>query len=144
MRDSDDPNMTRLKEVTGNLRDRDRLADDPALIQQIIDSLPDALLVVSSDMKVLLVNKQMELMFGYTRNALLGSNFDILLPKEIHERHAILFDGYFRAPSVRPMNMARPLKALRRDGREIEVQINLSPIVSEQGVLGLALLRNVF
>jgi PAS domain S-box-containing protein len=94
-------------------------------------------------MKFLLVNKQMELMFGYARSALLGSNFDILLPQEIRHRYAILFDGYFLAPSVRPMNMARPLKTLRRDGKEIEVQINLSPIVSEQGVLGLASLRNV-
>jgi len=134
--------LSKLKEISTALEVYDALAD-PALVQQILDVLPDALLIADIAGRICMVNQQLELLFGYPRSMLLGEKFDILLPPEVRERHTGHFEQYFENPTVRPMNSSKALSGIRRDGREVKVQISLGPIVSGRGMLGLALIRRV-
>jgi PAS domain S-box-containing protein len=122
----------------------DRLVDiDPSLFQQIIDNLPDGLLIVDAQGHIILVNRQLELMFGYSRTQLLDKPVETLIPEEKRDAHRQYFAAYFKAPTARPMNRAQPLTGVRHDGSFVTVQIELGPLVSSQGVWGLALIRRV-
>jgi PAS domain S-box-containing protein len=122
----------------------DRLVDiDPSLFQQIIDNLPDGLLIADAQGHIILVNRQLELMFGYSRSQLLDKPVETLIPEDKREAHKKYFADYFRAPAARPMNKAMPLTGLRHDGSLVTVQIELGPLISSQGVWGLALIRRV-
>lgn len=139
---ADEEPLARLREVSSALETSDDLAD-PALFQQIIDVLPDALLIADSHARVCMVNQQLELLFGYPRSLLLGEPFAVLIPPELRERHAKHFENYFDNPTVRPMKAAQALSGVRRDGKLVSVQIILGPLVSKRGTLGLALIRRM-
>lgn len=136
MSGSPDPIIERLSELSVKL-------EDPSLFQSIIDNLPDALLVVGDHGLIKLVNFQTELMFGYPRKLLIGETLATLLPERTREIHAKHFENYFLNPYPRPMNLGRHLSALRKDGREITVQIALSSVINHIGVLALAAIRRV-
>jgi len=133
--------LKRLEEINEKLTDR--IVIDPAMLEQIVDSLPDGLLMIDEAGIVQLCNKQIELLFGYPRSALIGQSVHLLLPESLRDRHAGHIAGYFSNPTVRPMNMAQTLAGLHRTGRTIHVQIILGPVVSAQGVLALAVVRRV-
>ena len=119
------------------------LVVDPAMFAQILDSLPDGLLVINESGAILHVNQQIELLFGYPRSMLIGEPVHTLLPKELEPIHTQHIARYFEHPTVRPMNMARSLQGRHSSGRKITVQISLGPVVSSQGVLALALVRRM-
>lgn len=124
---------------------------DPEVLEQILDSLPDALLVVDQGGTIKRINYQLELMFGYGRIDLLDQHFEMLLPQEMRTVHAEHVRRYFAEPHVRPhyftmpvrrpMNLAQPLPALHRDGTTFTVTISIGPLVSAYGVWALALIR---
>jgi hypothetical protein len=69
-------------------------------------------------------------MFGYTRNELLGSPVDLLVPERFRDRHPAHRTGYAREPRVRSMGEGRELYGLRKDGTEFPVEISLSPLAT--------------
>lgn len=130
--------ISRLKEISDQL-----VTIDPDLFQRIVDAIPDAFLIADSKSNILLVNQQLEYMFGYPRSMLLGKRVDMLMPDAVRKVHAKHFDDYFMNPSVRPMNKAMHLIGQNRDGRPVTVQISLGPIVGPQGTWALALIRRI-
>lgn len=133
--------LKRLEEINANMQDQ--VVVDPLMFAQITDALPDGLLVINEEGVIQLVNQQIELLFGYPRSMLLGESVHMLLSPELAHTHASHLKKYFSHPTVRPMNMAMALAGRHRNGRTITVQISLGPVVSSQGVLGLALVRRV-
>ena len=133
--------LQRLEEI--NARLTEALVVDPAMFAQILDALPDGLLVINEAGVIQHVNQQIELLFGYARSTLIGEPIHMLLPANLREAHAQHISHFFVHPSVRPMNLARALPGLHRSGRTISVQVSIGPVVSSQGVLGLALVRLV-
>jgi PAS domain S-box-containing protein len=131
--------IERLKELNDKLTDR--LVIEPAMFEQIVDSLPDGLVVIDEGGLIQLCNKQIELLFGYPRAALIGEPIHMLLPEALREKHAGHIARYFSNPSVRPMREAQTLAGRHRSGRTIHVQIILGPVISSQGVLALAVVR---
>lgn len=131
----------------------DRLADlnrkladvevDPTMWSQIVDSLPDGLIVINEVGRIHLVNVQIELMFGYHRSRLVGEPVHMLLSPDLESRHAKHLEQFFAAPSARPMNLAKHLPGRHSSGRTITVQISIGPLISEAGVFGLAIVRRV-
>lgn len=128
--------LQRLKELADAV-----IEVEPDDFKQIIDALPSALMIVDETGKILLVNHQLELLFGYTRTFLLGKNFDLLIPEAYREKHKQHFAGYMRFPSVRPMNPTNHFSGRRRDGTEVPLQISLGPIVSTRGIWAMAVIR---
>jgi PAS domain S-box-containing protein len=133
--------IEKLKEM--NERLSDRVVVDPAMLEQLVDSLPDGLLVINEQGLIQLCNEQIELMFGYPRSLLLGQPVHMLLPDALRERHAQHITRYFANPTIRPMHLAQTLAGQHRTGRTVHVQIILGPLVSQQGVLALAVIRRV-
>jgi PAS domain S-box-containing protein len=114
-----------------------------ARIHQVVESLPNATLMVDSAGRIRMVNAQAEKLFGYRRADLLGGPVDRLVPDRARDRHAGLRAGFFAAPSSRAMGAGAALRARRADGTEIEVEIGLGQVDTEEGTMALAAIVDI-
>lgn len=109
----------------------------------LLESAPNAVVIVQEDGKIALVNRQTENLFGFARADLLGQPIEILIPARYREQHAKYRTGYFANPSVRPMGASLDLFGLRKDGTEFPVEVSLSPLVTEEGILVTSSIRDI-
>jgi PAS domain S-box-containing protein len=93
--------------------------------RQVVESAPNAMVMVDRDGCIVLVNAQTERMFGYRRTELIGQPMEMLVPARYRVPHPDLRAGFFAAPQSRPMGAGRDLYALRKDGSEFPVEIGL-------------------
>ena len=112
-------------------------------LRSLVEAVPDALVVVDGTGRIVLVNQQTERLFGYGRDELLGFPVEVLLPDRFRGRHVGQRDGYFAAPHVRPMGKGLELVGRRKDGHEVPVEISLSPLRTDAGVLAVSTIRDV-
>jgi PAS domain S-box-containing protein len=101
------------------------------------------MVIVGADRAIALVNGQLERMFGYHREELLGKPIEVLVPDRFRAGHARHRDGYFREPRTRPMGAGLELFGRRKDGSEFPVEISLSPMQTEEGTLVTAAIRDI-
>lgn len=102
-----------------------------------IEAAPNGMLMVDEKGTIVLVNAQIEQLFGYTRHELVGRSVDELLPARYRGGHGDSRRSFFAHPRARPMAEGRELFALRKDGQEFPVEIGLSPIMTQSGLLVL-------
>ena len=96
----------------------------------VLESAPEAIMIIDERREIVLVNSQTEVLFGYRREELLGHSVEMLLPERFHDAHVEQSSGYLANPRRRPMGSGRGLFALCKDGRELPVEISLSPFGS--------------
>jgi PAS domain S-box-containing protein len=113
------------------------------LFRGLLESAPDAMVIVDGDGTILLVNAQTEALFGYTRNELVGRPVDLLVPDRLRDRHPGYRQGYARARRARLMGEGLELSGLHKNGREVPVEISLSPLSTPGGLLISAAIRDV-
>jgi len=118
-----------------------RLAE--SLFRDLLESAPDAIVIANQAGEIHYVNFQTETLFGYERQELVGQPVEMLLPRRFHGSHPSYREEYVRQPRVRPMGEDRDLYGLRKDGSEFYVEISLSPLATDQGVLLSASVRDV-
>jgi PAS domain S-box-containing protein len=109
----------------------------------LLEAVPDAIVMVNNTGRIILLNKQAMEMFGYQREELLGRLIEILLPKRFKEGHLHHRTGYFIEPRPRAMGAGLELYGLHKDGTEFPVEISLSPLETEEGVLAMAAVRDI-
>src|SRR5215470_15276004 len=109
----------------------------------LIDAAPDGLIVCDQRGVLVLVNGEAERMFGYTHDELLGQSVEILIPHSVRPRHHHHVASYSAAPKLRPMGSKLELHGQRKDGSRFPVEISLSPITIERGLLIIAGIRDV-
>src|SRR5205823_1824745 len=108
---------------------------DDVTMRGVLESAPDAIVVVDERGRIILVNAQTEILFGYSRNELLGNDIELLVPEGARESHRLHRDRYHAAAIRRPMGSGIELHGRRKDGRAFPVEISLSPVETSQGTL---------
>lgn len=109
----------------------------------LLEFVPDAVVVVDATGDIRLLNSQAERLFGFARDELMGRSVEVLVPGRFRGAHVDHRGGYLDQPRTRPMGAGLELFGLRRDGTEFPVEISLSPVETESGLLVLAAIRDV-
>jgi len=104
----------------------------------VVESAPNAMILVNKEGVITLINKQTEKLFGYDRRELIGQKLEILIPEKFRAGHPHHRNMFFSSPSVRSMGAGRELFAARKDGSEFPVEIGLNPIETDDETVVLA------
>lgn len=105
----------------------------------VVEGAPNGIVMTDAEGRLVLVNRQAEQMFGYSRDELVGQRIEILLPERSRKAHVSLREAFVKEPEARPMGAGRDLYALRKNGEEFPVEVGLTPIEMREGrfVLGV-------
>jgi len=109
----------------------------------LLESAPDATVIVDRTGKITMVNQQAERQFGYTREELIGQSAEMLLPERLRRLHQAHRDGYVKKADLRPMGQGQDLFGLRKNGEEFPVEISLSSLDTDEGLLVSSSIRDV-
>ncbi len=109
----------------------------------ILDSTPDPMIIIDQSGTILLSNLQTQQVFGYTEEELKGQKVEVLIPERFHHHHINYRSSFFKAPKTRSMGSGHELFARRRDGKEVPVEVSLSPIQMENETWVSAAIRDV-
>jgi len=133
----------RLVRYDGLVEDITERKDAEALFQRLVESAPDAIVIVDQEGRITLVNEQTERVFGYTRDELPGEPLEILVPERFRDRHRQYRADYAASPRIRPMDAGLELCGRRKDGSEFPAEITLSPLRTERGLLVFSSIRDI-
>lgn len=111
--------------------------------RMLLEAAPDAVVIVDRHGRIALVNARAEELFGYGRAEMLGQPVEMLVPPRYREAHVTQRDRYLADPTARPLGSGRELVGLHKDGRELPIEISLSPMQSAEDLLVIGAIRDI-
>lgn len=137
--------MVRLKregsEQDRTIRELSVLSEERS--SRLLDTSPDAMVVVGDDGRIRLVNIRTEKLFGYDRSELLGQSLELLIPERFRGAHTGHLTRFFASSGARQMGSGLELFARRKDGTEVPIEVSLSPLHTERGMTVSAAIRDI-
>ncbi len=132
------------RDVTDRKRAEEALRESEERYRWLIQSAPFGILIVDTDGRILIVNTETERLFGYHGKELLGRPVEMLLPQRFRDAHLSHRAGYHAKPYTRPMGAGTDdLIGRRKDGSEFPVDIRLSPLQTDEGLLVMAAVQDI-
>ena len=129
--------------VSSTIRDVTKDDTSEAQFRNILESAPDAMVIIDERGRIAVVNGRAETMFGYNRVDMLGQSIEILLPEQLRSRHIQHRDGYLSDPVLRPMGTNLELRGRRADASEFPVEISLNAVRTANGMFVSSVIRDV-
>jgi protein-histidine pros-kinase len=129
--------------VASTIREVNAGDESEAYFRTMLETAPDAMIIVDERGRIAIVNRQAEDMFGYSRAELLGHEVEMLLPEGIREHHQGHRSRYGEKPELRPMGPGLDLFGRRKDGSTFPVEISLSPVKTSSGMFVSSVIRDV-
>ncbi len=129
--------------VCAAIRDISRKRREERLFRGLLEAAPDAMVIVDREARIVLVNAQLERLFGYHREELVGRAVELLVPDGFAALHNAFRDGRGEVQRTAPMGLAEDLVARRRDDTEFAVEISLAPLETDDGLLISAAVRDI-
>ena len=109
----------------------------------LLESAPDGTMIADDQGRIVIVNAQFEVLFGYTKDEIIGQPIEVLLPERYRGKHVGQRTSFFQEPSTRGMGSGMELFAQRKDGSEFPVEISLSPLQTDEGMLVSSSIRDI-
>ena len=109
----------------------------------LLESAPDAMIIVNGQGEIMTVNNQALTMFGYERSEMHGQKIEMLLPEAVRRQHEGHRSSFAASPDVRPMGVGLELEARRKNGDVFPVEISLSPVEIESAKFVSSVIRDV-
>jgi PAS domain S-box-containing protein len=110
---------------------------------EVLDSTPDGIIIVEPTGAIVFASLQAEVLFGYGRDELTGLPMETLMPQHFRPSHVQHRSNFFSQPRTRPMGMGLELFGLRKDGSQFPVEISLSPLKTDEGMLVMSAIRDI-
>jgi PAS domain S-box-containing protein len=114
---------------------------EPEIYAQVVEELPDALIVINQRLEIVIYNKQAQYLFGYHPSEVIGHPLNMLIPESKRPLHDDHVRRWFQELRARPMGVGLSLESQRKDGTVFPVEINLAPIIAVSGIYGMAAIR---
>ncbi len=130
-----DGKLIGYSQIIKDLSERRRIDER---FRRVVESAPNAMVMVNHHGSIEMVNTQAERLFDYSRAEMLGQKIEILVPDRFRHGHPTKRDMFLHAPQSRPMGAGRDLFGRRKDGSEFPIEIGLNPIETDEGMMVLS------